>query len=1828
MSKKLHKITTMLLTLALMMPMGIIHAAVSPTSSTEGTQSETAESVRGTSAVIADFKGHWAEQDFRSWVDKGLITGYGNGIYKPDQPISRGELIALINRMFNLQADSGQSFKDVPVSSTLYKEVQKGTAAGYITGYSDGTIRPGEPVTRQEAAVMLSRVFSLAPSAEADTAGSALTDIASLPEWSRAAVQALADQVYVSGYGDNTFRASGVITRAEALRLMNRLSGEIWNSKGDYSAVSARNAVISHEDVLLANTRIEGNLYLTEGIGEGKVTLDHVTVGGEIRVSGGGENSIVMNDSSAAKLILSKANGKVRILVKGNSAIRTVQLYSGGKLEEDASLTGAGFGEITIEESLAQNAVIQLSGVFGQVDMQASSDPLITLLKGSIAKLIMRHTATLQVNAGTEIKELDMQTGDTIRLQGEGKATFDPKYASRIVQESAVPSAKPTATVKVSSGSSEAATPERAATPVPEATATALPTASATPVPSENPPVFTNVSVHDPSVIKEDGTYYVFGSHLGAAKSADLMNWTLIDSGVTPDNKLFKSDTSNVTLELAEALEWAQSDTLWAADVIRLGDGKYYMYYNACEGSQPLSAMGIAVADHIEGPYTNKGIFLKSGGADYDATVRPNAVDPDAFFDKDGKLWLVYGSYSGGIFILELDPVTGFPIPGQGDGVHLTGQNHSRIEAPNINYDPETGYYYLYVTFGGLDASGGYNMRVSRSLKPDGPYVDYAGQDMIGAHGAAGSFFDDAAIAPYGVKLFGNFLYTNLNAEADFPAYGYVSAGHNSVYYEPENGKLFNIFHSRFPQRGEEHEVRVQQMFMNEDGWPVVAPHRYAGETIGRVEAGDIVGSYQFINHGKDITPDIKPTVKVELLEDGTITGAVTGTWELKGDYYADLHINEAADGSGAATTYKGVFLRQWDPTRSMTVMTFSVMSGTGVAVWGSQIADLSGQQLVDHAATLLTLGETSRVYSDLLLPSSTVQGAAIAWTTSDESVVAADGTVKRPEAGKGDATVQLTATLTLGGAAAHRIFNVTVMQQSDNVLEDGLVAAFDFEDSLEEAQNRVAPGTVTGNLLDTAGGTVTYGEGTEGDAAIFDGRSGVRLADGLIKGNEYTVSMWLNPQQLSVYTTAFFGAKSKENWISMVPGGNGTLAETMLWFTGNPAATGMKIPAGKWSQVAFTYNKGAVAVYVNGVRKFAGTGYADVFSGTNGIFALGVNYWDTPYQGKLDGLRIYERALPAETIGWLVNGQPDMNVKVDSIELGISAKRIAAGRSYTPEAAVLPGNAGNKGLEWSSSAASVAAVDEHSGAVTAVAPGEAVITATAADGGGAAASYTVTVTDGLVAYYSFDGSLDDSLGRAAAGTVTGARLDSSTGGTITYGSGVLSQAAVFDGASGIRLADGLIDSGEYSVSMWLNPAKLSKYTTAFFGLKDTDHWISFLPLGGTNKTMLWSGTAWYDAATRLTLAAGQWAHVAFTVENGAVKVYVNGALEYSGTAFPDIFTDNQGLFALGVNYWDEAYKGMMDELKIYSKPLSIGEVKADYAAGHVVLLNQKAKSLVIGDTFRLEASMAVTWSSSDPAVATVADGLVTAVSSGTAIITASAIADPSLSAEATITVTSAEPAFNPAEDLLVLLDFNGNLQDSSGLGNKATVKNSRVEYADGRNQGNQAAQFLQADSGGAFDNIPVTLPNNLITGDQPYTVTAWVYWNGSSDSWLQSFSSIYFSDTFVAVDSPLNYYMNLGLTEGSSLYLSNPLMGSGSTLPVHGWAHVAMTVNPSGDTVLYLNGLEIARTASAVRTTQGFNEHFLGGNFWDQNFNGRMDEFRMYNKALSADNIAELAGM
>ncbi len=176
---------------------------------------------------------------------------------------------------------------------------------------------------------------------------------------------------------------------------------------------------------------------------------------------------------------------------------------------------------------------------------------------------------------------------------------------------------------------------------------------------------------------------------------------------------------------------------------------------------------------------------------------------------------MAYGSWSGGIFVLQIDKTTGKAIypgkEGTSTGSHFTdryfgtkiaGGYGKSGEGPFIVYDKDTGYYYLYVTYGGLNATGGYNMRMFRSIKPDGPYVDASGKNAV-----LPSSTDNS---PYGIKLMGNYKFSSISS-------GYRSPGHNSSFIDSD-GQMYLRYHTRFDNGTEYHEVRVHQMFINKTG--------------------------------------------------------------------------------------------------------------------------------------------------------------------------------------------------------------------------------------------------------------------------------------------------------------------------------------------------------------------------------------------------------------------------------------------------------------------------------------------------------------------------------------------------------------------------------------------------------------------------------------------------------------------------------------------------------------------------------------------------------------------------------------------------------------------------------------------------------------------------------------------------------------------------------------------------------------------------------------------------------------------------------------------------
>lgn len=1325
-----------------------------------------------------------------------LIPATGYAQENTASGVTRVEFATWMNQVFRYMNEGEWNFRDQAVNESSMLELRKAVAAGYMQGYGDGTLRPYQTVSRQEAAVMLARAFRLSSESGSEKPAS-MKDIGEWPEWSSSAISALFQQGYVSGYPDRTFRPKQPISQSEAVSLIGHISGEILDKPGTYSGISSRNAVINQNGVVLEDSVIAGNLYLSEGIAEGVTTLNRVTVSGTVFVSGS----------------------------------HTLEL-SGSKLN----------------------------------------------------RLVMERKADLILDSDSSVETIEILVNEEIRVKGDGHIGSED---SRIVREEES---------KRSDNSKESVSSGITSTAPPQGGNGNHPT---NPEPGTKSPAFTNVSVHDPSVIKDASTYYVFGSHIDAAKSADLLSWTKFTNGYTTPGNVIYGDLSE---NLADSFKWAGEDdadskggyAVWAPDVIwnkyyKNSDGSTgaFMQYYSASSTYIRSAIGFAVSQDIEGPYLygdtvvysgftlhdardNNSLVNKKwtqthlpelieaghlesenpewfkGAGEYNNTIFPNAIDATLFFDKEDKLWMTYGSWSGGIFLLELDPETGLPkYPGQDGltedgrlidryfGVKIAGGFTKSGEGPYIFYDPSTDYYYLNVTYGWLGADGGYNMRQFRATNPTGPYLDASGQNAV--------LTDESTPNDLiGIKMIGNFLFKKeIGETGPEDGYGYVSPGHNSAFYDETTGKYFLLFHTRFPERGEAHELRVHQMFMNKDGWLVTAPERYSGETIAAVKETDIFGDYKFVNHGLSYSGAITESSSITLEKDKKITGDVEGSWNLEGGYDAVIEV------SGEA--YHGVFVQGWDPLLKHNTLTFSAISAKGETIWGIKQPDITDQQAVRAVEQALSLGDTSGVTDNLQLPVKGVRGTEIEWLSSDPSVISDTGVISPPDLGEEPLTAELTAVITKGAFSATKKFQIRVVPLD---LNEGLVAHYAFEDGLSDLTGNYEDGKMTGPLIDEQNGNITFSKGITGDAAVFDGKSGIRLPDGLIAGNEYSVSLWVYPEEHSQFSTTFFGAQSQSSWVSLVPDSwdnNTMLWSGEAWYDGS---TGARIRTKDWHHLVFTVNEGSVKVFVNGEQKYTGKGFPDIFKDEAAVFSLGVNWWDRPFVGKMDELRIYNTSL------------------TDAFVRQLSKESFLEEEEERAE---------------------------------------------------------------LAAKFLFENDLADYTGNFGSGEIIGNRLTSLDSGNLDFAEGVKGSAVVLDGDSGILLPKGLINSPSYSVTMWVYADELTPYTPAFFGAQSDTNWISLQPMGHdgvSNTAMLWAGSKWYDAGTGVMLVPQEWVHLAFTVKHGSVAVYVNGEPRFTGSNFPDIFTDDEGTFSLGVNWWDPPFKGKMDELYLFKGALTGEEVK------------------------------------------------------------------------------------------------------------------------------------------------------------------------------------------------------------------------------------------------------------------------------------------------------------
>jgi arabinan endo-1,5-alpha-L-arabinosidase len=463
-------------------------------------------------------------------------------------------------------------------------------------------------------------------------------------------------------------------------------------------------------------------------------------------------------------------------------------------------------------------------------------------------------------------------------------------------------------------------------------------------------------NVHDPSVEKSGEYYYMYQTdasygnahdghgHFPYRRSKDLVTWEYMGSAMATAPAWVKDSLNNKRARMSPALPPIENPRYgyWAPYIKKVGS-KYRMYYSIVV-DEPIvgtsfetswserAFIGLAESDDLAtNVWVDKGMVVCSepdgvkpysftGARNWEnAYFKFNAIDPTFIETPEGDQYLIYGSWHSGIALLKLNPTTGKP-----DQLKTLSDYGTRIasrsatsrwqasEGPEIIYNPDNQYYYLFLAYDGLDVP--YNTRVCRSKSITGPFLG-----INGANVTNGADCWPMLTHPYG---FNNHT-------------GWVGFSHCSVFQNPDTKQWYYASQARLPKDVPGINAsnalmmgHVRAIKWTEDGWPVVDAERYAAVPETTITEASFIGTWEQITMNYQYAV-IQKSATIYLTADKKVSGGATGTWSY--------------DSTNKTLTVNGVKCKvsdAWDwelATRKVTI-SYSGLTATGVPVWGKKI--------------------------------------------------------------------------------------------------------------------------------------------------------------------------------------------------------------------------------------------------------------------------------------------------------------------------------------------------------------------------------------------------------------------------------------------------------------------------------------------------------------------------------------------------------------------------------------------------------------------------------------------------------------------------------------------------------------------------------------------------------------------------------------------------------------------------------------------------------------------------------------------------------------------------
>jgi len=320
---------------------------------------------------FSDVTGHWAEFYISKVYNEHIISGYPNGAFQPDKAVTRAEFISMVNKTFeldDLDYEESVIFSDVPYTSWYYRDIATAVSSGYSAGYSDDTFKPNNPISRQDAAVMLSRLI---PAGKKKGNLKSFADTKLIAAYATDAFAEMNGKGYFGAYSDKMLHPTDSLTRAQTAKILAEIL--------DNEDIITKKTTIDKDKTVLENKIYVNDVVIDEDLGEGSATITNCIILGELRVNGGGNGTITLNNTRVVSAVINKDDTPVRLVTKGTSLVSKLVVEECGYIQT-SSKDGYGFPDIEVKGG----ADLTLKGTFPKVSI-TGAEALVTLENGTIS---------------------------------------------------------------------------------------------------------------------------------------------------------------------------------------------------------------------------------------------------------------------------------------------------------------------------------------------------------------------------------------------------------------------------------------------------------------------------------------------------------------------------------------------------------------------------------------------------------------------------------------------------------------------------------------------------------------------------------------------------------------------------------------------------------------------------------------------------------------------------------------------------------------------------------------------------------------------------------------------------------------------------------------------------------------------------------------------------------------------------------------------------------------------------------------------------------------------------------------------------------------------------------------------------------------------------------------------------------------------------------------------------------------------------------------------------------------------------------------------------